>query len=55
MKKKKKGKKKVKAIDDLMQALDSRLFKILGEPVRSEILRFLLLNGRSDISTIAAS
>ena len=42
-----------KAVDDLITALDSKLFKALSEPVRGEILRFLLLNGRADISTIA--
>ncbi len=41
------------AVDDLITALDSKLFKALSEPVRGEILRFLLLHGRSDISTIA--
>jgi len=42
-----------KAVDDLIAALDSKLLKALSEPVRGEILRFLLLNGRADISTIA--
>jgi len=42
-----------KEIDDLVAALDSKLFKALSEPVRAQILKFLILNGRSDISTIA--
>ncbi len=40
-------------IDDLVTALDSKLFKALSEPVRAQILKFLMLNGRADISTIA--
>ena len=40
-------------IDDLVATLDSKLFKALSEPVRAQILKFLMLNGRSDISTIA--
>ena len=42
-----------KEIDELVAALDSKLFKALSEPVRAQILKFLMLNGRSDISTIA--
>jgi len=34
-------------------ALDSKMFKVLTDPTRTQILRFLLLNGRADISTIA--
>ncbi len=37
----------------LVDILDSKFFKSLGEPVRVEIIRFLLLNGRADIATIS--
>lgn len=39
--------------DELVDLLDSRFFKSLSEPVRVQILKFLLLNGRSDIAAIA--
>ncbi len=41
--------------DELVELLDSRFFKSLSEPVRVQILKFLLLNGRSDIAAIAES
>ena len=41
------------AADSLIEAFDSKFFKTMSEPVRMQILRFLLLNGRSDIGTIA--
>lgn len=47
--------KKDKAINDLIGVLDSFFFKTLSEPIRVEILKFLLKNGRSDISTVAKS
>jgi len=37
----------------LVDVLDSKFFKTLSEPVRVQILRFILLNGRADIGTIA--
>lgn len=40
-------------LDDLVANFDLRFFKTLSEPVRLDILRFLMLNGRSDIGTIA--
>ena len=40
-------------LNELVQNFDSRFFKTLSEPVRLDILRFLMLNGRSDIGTIA--
>lgn len=40
-------------IDELVNDFDSKFFKTLSEPVRLEILKFLMLNGRSDIGTIA--
>jgi DNA-binding transcriptional ArsR family regulator len=39
--------------EELVAMLDSAFFKTLSEPVRVQILKFLLLNGRSDIGTIA--
>ena len=39
--------------EELVNLLDSKFFKTLSEPVRVQILKFLLLNGRSDIGTIA--
>lgn len=33
--------------------MDVDFFKALSEPVRLEILRFLLVHGRADISTVA--
>ena len=39
--------------EELVEILDSKFFKTLGEPVRVLLLKFLLLNGRSDIGTIA--
>ena len=41
--------------EELVELLDSRFFKSLSEPVRVQILKFILLNGRSDIAAIAAS
>ena len=40
-------------LNELVKNFDSRFFKTLSEPVRLDILRFLMLNGRSDIGTIA--
>ena len=40
-------------LDELVENFDARFFKTLSEPVRVDILRFLMLNGRSDIGTIA--
>ncbi len=44
---------RTKTLDELVSVLDSKLFKTLSEPVRIEILRFLIQNGRSDIGAIA--
>ena len=40
-------------LDELVKNFDSRFFKTLSEPVRLEILKYLMQNGRSDIGTIA--
>ncbi len=37
----------------LVDVLDSKFFKTLSEPVRVQIIKFILLNGRTDIGTIA--
>ena len=39
--------------EELVKAFDSKFFKTFSEPVRVQILKFLMLNGRSDIGTIA--
>ena len=46
---------KEQVADELVDLLDSRFFKSLSEPVRVQILKFLLINGRSDIAAIADS
>ncbi len=40
-------------LNELVDHFDVRFFKTLSEPVRMDILRYLMLNGRSDIGTIA--
>ena len=40
-------------LDELIRDFDSRFFKTLSEPVRLNILKFLMENGRSDVGTIA--
>ena len=45
---------KNKAAEQLVEVLDSKFFKSLSEPVRTDILKFLLVNGASDIGSIAA-
>ena len=42
-------------LDDLVKNLDSKMFKALTDPTRTQILKFLMIHGRSDISTIAAN
>ncbi len=39
--------------NSLVNVLDSKFFKTLSEPVRVEIIKFIMLNGRTDIGTIA--
>ena len=38
----------------MIQILDSKFFKALSEPARVQILKYLILNGKSDIADIAA-
>jgi DNA-binding transcriptional ArsR family regulator len=40
-------------LSELVAHFDVRFFKTLSEPVRMDLLRYLLLNGRSDIGSIA--
>ncbi len=46
-------KQQAKIANQLVDVLDSKFFKSLSEPVRVQIIRYLLLNGRADIGTIA--
>ena len=43
-----------RAARELTEIFDSKLFGALCEAVRVEIMRFLTVEGRSDVSTIAA-
>ncbi len=43
----------MKIAEELVDALDSKFFKTLSEPVRVQIFKFLILNGRADIGSIA--
>ena len=40
-------------LEELGCVLDPEAFKVRAEPMRIEILKFLLMRGRSDIATIA--
>ncbi len=46
---------KQQAMKDLVEVFDSQFFKAMAEPVRIEILKFLMINGKSDIATVAKS
>ncbi len=46
-------KNQVEIANKLVDVMDSKFFKSLAEPVRVQIIRYLLLNGRADIGTIA--
>lgn len=46
-------KKQLEIANKLVDVLDSKFFKSMSEPVRVQIIRFLLLNGKADIGTIA--
>ncbi|MBI9083979.1 MAG: helix-turn-helix transcriptional regulator [Desulfobacterales bacterium] len=45
--------KQLEIANRLVAVMDSKFFKSMGEPVRVQIIRFLLLNGRADIGAIA--
>ena len=40
-------------LDKLISSFESKVFKAITEPARAQIIKFLMMNGRSDISTIA--
>ncbi|MDA3897500.1 MAG: winged helix-turn-helix domain-containing protein [Desulfobacteraceae bacterium] len=42
-------------LKEFSEAYDARFFKTLGEPVRIQILSYLMMNGRSDIGSITES
>lgn len=42
-------------MNEFSDAYDARFFRTLGEPVRIQILRYLMMNGRSDIGSITES
>jgi DNA-binding transcriptional ArsR family regulator len=44
---------KNKLVAGLAKNLDSKFFKTLSDPVRQELLKYLMLNGRVDVGTIA--
>ncbi len=46
---------RAKAARELTSIFDSKLFKALCEPARVEIMRFLTIEGRSDVRTIAGN
>ena len=41
-------------IENVDRILDSELSKVLSEPIRLKIIRFLVLNGACDVGTISA-
>ena len=43
----------IKIAEELVEVLDSKFFKTLSEPVRVQILKYLMLNGRANIGSIA--
>ncbi len=43
----------IKIAEELVDVLDSKFFKTLSEPVRVQILKLIMLNGRADIGTIS--
>jgi DNA-binding transcriptional ArsR family regulator len=43
-----------KIVEKLAETFDSKFFKSLSEPVRIQIMKYLILHGRSDIATIAS-
>lgn len=40
-------------LNELIKALDSKIFKALTDPTRTQIIKLLMFEGRADISTIA--
>ena len=48
-------KKKEEVLNEFTGTYDMKFFKTLSEPVRIKILEYLMLNGRSDIQSIAGN
>ena len=44
---------KTKLVEEVAKNFDSKFFRPLSEPVRQQLIKYLMLNGRSDIGTIA--
>lgn len=42
-------------LEDLVSAFDSKMFKALTDPARTQILKYLMVHGRADINTIASN
>lgn len=40
-------------INNIEEIFDNELFKVLSEPIRCELIKYLAINGPSDISTIS--
>jgi DNA-binding transcriptional ArsR family regulator len=43
---------RAEVLEAFSEVYDARFFKTLGEPVRIQILSYLMMNGRSDIGSI---
>lgn len=43
---------RAEVLEEFSEAYDARFFKTLGEPVRIQVLSYLMMNGRSDIGSI---
>jgi len=48
-----KNKDKKALVEKLARSFDSKFYKSLSEPVRQQLIKYLMLHGRSDIGTIA--
>jgi DNA-binding transcriptional ArsR family regulator len=46
--------KKQTSINELVTVFDSQFFKVMSEPIRVEILKVLLVNGRMDVAAVAS-
>jgi len=46
------AKTRAEILKEFSEVYDARFFKTLGEPVRIQILSYLMMNGRSDIGSI---
>jgi DNA-binding transcriptional ArsR family regulator len=48
------GSKKQNTLQGVLDVFDSSFFRALSEPVRVEIIKFLLVHGRADVATVAS-